>query len=173
MGKRTIVSADTTTNTDNTLLVEINNLIAQLSSKVVEYLGSYTKTTQGKKSTGDVSLQFLKDCYQGVLEHPEILAPSFDKEDFSAKLTAIITFNLLEGKIFEAISDKWATNLMICKTDAMNYANEFYGIVQREANKDVKYQPLLDTLKSFYKKSKTDNSTTSATDQPPTTPTSK
>jgi hypothetical protein len=168
MGKRAIISSDTIADTD-AALVEIDNIISLLSTKIVDYLGDFTKSTMGKKSTGDVSLEFMKLAYKGCVDNPEILAASFKKEDFAAKLAALVAFTMLENKIREAINTKWATNLMICKTDALNYANEFYGIVQREAGKEVKYQPLYDSLKVYYKKSKQQEATTPPTEKPTTT----
>jgi hypothetical protein len=162
MAKRAILSSDNNSDRDPRL-IDIDNLVAQLSTKIVDFLGDFSKSTLGKKSVSDYSLEFIKIAYQGVLDNPKIVAESFGKEDFGAKLGAIITYSLLTASITAAINDKWATNLMICKTDALNYANEFYGIVQREALKDVKYQPLLDSLKVFYKKTKSSDKTDTTT----------
>lgn len=158
MAKRAILSSDTTPDRDPRL-IEIDGLVAQLSIKIVDFLGDFSKSTLGKKSVADYSLEFIKLCYKGVLENPRIVAQSFNQEDFGAKLAALVSYTLLNAKITEAINDKWATNLMICKTDALNYANEFYGIVQREAAKDIQYQPLLDSLKVYYKKAKSEEKT--------------
>ena len=163
MAQRAVLSSDTTS-TDDPKLVLIQSLISQLSLAVVDYLGDYSKNTAGKKSTGDYSFEFVKECFQGMVDFPELLAATFNKEDFTSKSGALARFFSIRAAITEAIDKKWATNLMICKTDSLNYANEFYGIVQREAAKSLKYQPLLIKLKAYYKKTKSDdgNSTVAA-----------
>lgn len=163
MAKKAIVSSDNAPDRDPRL-IEIDSLLSQLSIIVVDFLGDFSKSTLGKKSVADYSLEFIKLCYKGVLDNPRIVAESFNKADFGSKLAALISYTLLTAKIEAAINDKWSTNLMICKTDALNYANEFYGIVQREAVKDLQYQPLLDSLKAYYKKAKSEDKT--ATDTP-------
>jgi hypothetical protein len=177
MGKKAVavrhemVSSDLTS-TNDPQLVLIYSLINQLSVAIFDYLGSFTKETSGKRSTGDISLDFIKDCLQGVVEFPEILAQSFNKEDMSAKATAVLDFVAFQANITKAINDKWSTNAMICKTDAMSYALEYYSIVQREADKSVKYKPLYEKLKAYHKRSKADDTKTSG-DTKPLSPTEK
>lgn len=168
MAKRDVLSSDTTS-TDDPKLVLIQSLISQLSLAVVDYLGDFIKDTTGKKSTGDYSFEFIKECFQGMSDNPELLAATFNKEGFTSKSSALSRFFSIRAAITEAIDKKWATNLMICKTDSLNYANEFYGIVQREAAKSVKYQPLYTKLKAYYKKTKSDDGSSNGTAKPPTT----
>lgn len=129
MAKRAFISSDTST--DDPKLVLIYSLISQLSAAIVDYLGDFSKTTSGKKSTGDYSLEFIKACFQGITDFPEILAQSYNKDDFSVKASALVNFFSFQASINEDINKKWETNLMICKTDSLNYANEFYAIVKR------------------------------------------
>ena len=171
MPKRAFVSsAEVSIDATNPKLVVVTDLIGQLSFAIADLLGNFDKVTFGKKSAADTSLEFIKTAYQGTLDYPEILAQSFNKSDFADKLTALLTYSLLRNTINKAIDDKWANNLLVCNTDAFNYANEFYGIVQREAAKDVKYIPLFNTLKAFYKKTpKPDDSKDSGNAKTPNT----
>jgi hypothetical protein len=169
MAKRALVSSsETSIDTTNAKLIVVNDLIDQLSFAVADLLGNFDKATSGKSPAGDTRLEFIKAAHQGTIDFPEILAQSFNKSDFSDKLTAALTYYVLRNSINKAIDDKWADNLSVCNTDAFNYANEFYGIIQREAAKNVKYAPYFAKLKAYYKRTKADDNKESGTTKPPT-----
>lgn len=124
---------------------------------IVDYFSDYAKVTNGKKSINDdtdASIIFIADCYKGMLTYPEILSSKFNKEDFSLKIMGLMHFFLFKSKMQEVIQNQWDTSVMICKTDALYYANEFYAIITKEAERDNKYKPLAESLKEYYKKKK-------------------
>jgi hypothetical protein len=133
--------------------------MAETGIAIADYFSDYAKVTDGKKSVNDdtdATLFFIADCYKGMLAYPEILSAKFNKEDFTLKIMGLMHFFLFRSKMQEVISNQWNTSVMICKTDALYYANEFYGIITREAARDNKYKPLAESLKVYYKKTKKD-----------------
>jgi hypothetical protein len=147
MAKREILEATLTQRED--ILAKIN----ELDNLVVAYFSQYQKTTVGQQSIGDSSLPFVDTCVNNVETYPEILSGTFNKSDFNVKVSAVNDFFAFKQKIADTIA-KWDTAAKICKTDAMYYANEYYGIIQKEAGRNTKYKPTLDELTPFYKKSK-------------------
>jgi hypothetical protein len=55
-----------------------------------------------------------------------------------------------------ALIEKMDNAVKGIKTDVMSYSNKYYGILQGEAGEKAKYKPAYDTLKGFYKKSKSE-----------------
>lgn len=131
---------------------EIIAKIKELDGLVTEFLGQFEKATTGQQSIGDSSLTFLENCTKKVQVYPEILSGTFNKEDFMVKAGGVNDFFAVKQKIAEALAG-WETSAKICKTDAMYYANEYYGIIQREAVRNTKYKPTLEELTPFYKRS--------------------
>jgi hypothetical protein len=134
---------------------EIISKINELDSLVVSYFSQFQKATAGQQSIGESSMPFVDTCAKNVETYPEILSGTFNKADFNLKTGAVDDFFAFKQKIAD-IATKWDTAAKICKTDAMYYANEYYGILQKEAGRNTKYKPTLDELTPFYKKSKTE-----------------
>ena len=137
---------------------EIISKINELDGLVVAYFSQFQKTTTGQQSVGEVSFPFVDLCANKAEMFPEILAGTFNKADFNLKASAVDDFFAFKQKIAETVA-KWDTAAKICKSDAMYYANEYYGIIQKEAGRNTKYKPTLDELTPFYKKSKADKTT--------------
>jgi hypothetical protein len=155
MAKREILETTLTQRED--ILSKIN----ELDNLVVAYFSQFQKATVGQQSIGDSSLPFVDTCANKVETFPEILSGTFNKADFNLKSSAVDDFFAFKQKITDAIA-KWDNTAKICKSDAMYYANEFYGIIQKEAGRNTKYKPTLDELTPFYRKSKTDKTTVKA-----------
>ena len=142
---------------------EIMAKIKELNELVALYFSQYEKATPGQKSIGDSAITFVENCAKKVPVYPEILSGTFNQEDFLVKAGGVSDFFAFNQKMAEAISG-WETSVKICKTDAMYYANEYYGIIQREAVRNNKYKPTLEELTPFYKRSnKTADSKTKTT----------
>ena len=90
----------------------------------------------------------MVDAYKGMLMFPEILSAKFDKEDFTLKIMGLMHFFLFKSKMQEILASQWDTSVMICKTDALFYANKFYNIILTET--DPKYKPLTDSMKAYF-----------------------
>ena len=142
---------------------EIIAKIKELDGLVTEFLSQFEKATTGQQAIGDASLTFIENCTKKVQVFPEILSGTFNKEDFAIKASGVSDFFAVKQKIAEALIG-WETSAKICKTDAMYYANEYYGIIQREAVRNTKYKPTLEELTPFYKRSNksTDSKTKTA-----------
>ncbi len=135
---------------------EIVSKIKELDELIGQFFGQFEKATKGQQSMGDSSCTFVDNCIKKLEMYPEILSGTFNKEDFNVKNGAVTDFFAFKQKIAETVA-KLETNAKICKTDAMYYANEYYGIIQKEAVRNTKYKPTLDELTPFYKRSnKTD-----------------
>lgn len=153
MAKREIVATATPTSE------EILAKISELDNMLFAFFSQFNKTTPGQQSIGDLSLSFVEKCAEKVPNFPEILAATFDKTDFSVKLAGVQDFFIFKQKILEMLAQR-ESNVKTCKTDAMYFANEYYGIVQKEAARTIIYKPTLDELMPFYKKSKSDKTAT-------------
>lgn len=164
-----IISTNTAVNAKEALVFA---KIGETGMAIIDYYSEIQKTTAGAKSIADDtdgSLLFVADAYKGMLAFPELLAPSFNQVDFGIKVMGLMHFFLFKAKMQEVIDNQWETSIMICKTDAMFYANKFYNIIKDE--KDPKYQPLRDTLTEYYKKTKQSDSTTEKKSKVKTPPT--
>ena len=132
--------------------VEIMAKIKELDELVALYFSQFEKATPGQKSIGDGAITFVENCAKKVPLYPEILSGTFNQEDFIVKSGGVSDFFSFKQKIAEALNG-WDSAIKICKTDAMYYANEYYGIIQREAVRNNKYKPTLEELTPFYKRS--------------------
>ena len=142
---------------------EIMAKIKELNELVALYFSQFEKATPGQKSIGDGGITFVENCAKKVPVYPEILSGTFNQEDFLVKAGGVSDFFAFNQKIAEALTG-WESSIKICKTDAMYYANEYYGIIQREAVRNNKYKPTLEELTPFYKRSnKTADSKTKTT----------
>jgi hypothetical protein len=153
MAKRDIVATATPTSE------EILAKISELDSMLFAFFSQFNKTTPGQQSIGDASLPFVEKCAEKVPNFPEILSATFDKTDFNVKLAGVQDYFTFKQKILEMLAQR-ESSAKTCKTDAMYFANEYYGIVQKEAARAVMYKPTLDELMPFYKKSKSDKTAT-------------
>jgi hypothetical protein len=138
--------------------------IGETGVAIVDYFSDYLKTTAGAKSIADDTdgtLFFVADAYKGMRMFPELLAPNFNQVDFGIKVMGLMHFFLFKAKMQEVIENQWDTSVMICKTDALFYANKFYNIIKEET--DPKYQPLRESLAAYYKKTKQSSDTTDTT----------
>ena len=145
---------------------EIMAKIKELNELVALYFSQFEKATPGQRSIGDSAITFVENCAKKVPVYPEILSGTFNQEDFLVKAGGVSDFFAFNQKMAEAISG-WETSVKICKTDAMYYANEYYGIIQREAVRNNKYKPTLEELTPFYKRS---NKTADSKTKTPATP---
>lgn len=134
--------------------------MGEMGSAIIDYFSDFIKVTEGTKSIADATdgtLFFVVDAYKGMLAFPEILSANFNKADFTLKVMGLMHFFLFKSKVQELVDNQWETSAMICKTDALFYANKFYSIIKVE--KDPKYQPLRDSLAEYYKKTKSSDAT--------------
>ena len=125
--------------------------IDDLTISVRAYFSKFVKTTSGQQLMGEISLKFAEDCDKKAELFPEVLSGNYDKSDSKLKLSGSSDFFSFKGKVMEAVGE-WETAAKICKTDAMFYANKLYNAIQVEAKDNIKYQPSVDELKAFYKK---------------------
>jgi hypothetical protein len=144
--------------------------MGEMGDAIIAYFSDFTKVTIGAKSIKDdtdATLFFVIDAYKGMLAFPEILSATFNKQDFTLKVMGLLHFFLFKSKVLETLDNQWDTSVGICKTDALFYANKFYSIIQGET--DPKYKPLTDSLKEYYKKTKTSDAKSTAKSDTPTT----
>ena len=153
MAKREFVA--TTTPTSEDILAKIS----ELDNMLFAFFNQFSKTTPGLQSIGEVGLPFVEKCAEKVPNFPEILSATFDKSDFNIKLAGVQDFFTFKQRIMEMLAQR-ESSAKTCKTDAMYFANEYYGIVQKEAARTLTYKPTLDELMPFYKKSKADKTAT-------------
>ena len=125
--------------------------IDDLTVSVRAYFSVFVKSTSGQQLMGESSLKFAEDCEKQAKIFPEVLSGTHDKDDAQLKLSGARDFFAMKNKVMDAVGE-WDVSAKICKSDAMYYANKFYGAIQEEAKQNVKYQPTLDELKAFYKK---------------------
>jgi len=125
--------------------------IEEVTLMVRAYFSQFIKTTSGQQLMGESSLKFAEDCDRKADIFPEVLSGNYDKPDAKLKLSGAKDFFAFKKKVMDAINE-WEIAAKICKTDAMFYANKLYTAIQSEAKDNVKYQPTLDELKAFYKK---------------------
>ncbi len=147
-----IISTNAAPNPKETLVF---TKMAETGLAIADYFSDFTKITEGAKSISDdtdATLFFVVDAYKGMLMFPEILSARFDKEDFTLKIMGLMHFFLFKSKMQEILNNQWDTSVMICKTDALFYANKFYDIITKE--KDPKYKPLADSMRAYYKRTK-------------------
>ena len=130
---------------------DISAKIEDVTIMVRAYFSQFTKTTSGQQLMGESSLKFAEDCDRKAAIFPEVLSGNFDKADAKLKLGGAQDFFAFKKKVMEALNE-WEIAAKICKSDAMFYANKLYNAIQSEAKDNVKYQPTLDELKAFYKK---------------------
>ena len=153
-----IVGTNTAPNPKETLVF---TKMAETGLAIADYFSDFGKITNGAKSIGDdtdASLFFIADAYKGMLAFPEILSATFDKTDFTLKVMGLMHFFLYKSKMQEILASQWDTSVMICKTDALFYANKFYNIILTEP--DPKYKPLTDSMRAYYKRDKKTEKTT-------------
>ena len=125
--------------------------IDDLTVSVRAYFSVFVKSTPCQQLMGESSLKFSEDCYKQAKIFPEVLSGTHDDNDAQIKLSGAKDFFAIKSKVMEAVGE-WDVSAKICKSDTMFYANKFYGAFQTEAKQNVKYQPTLDELKAFYKK---------------------
>ena len=125
--------------------------IDDLTVSVRAYFSVFEKSTSGQQQMGESSLKFAEDCDKQANIFPEVLSGTHDKDDAQFKLSGAKDFFAIKSKVMDAVGE-WDVSARICKSDAMFYANKFYNAIQVEAKENVKYQPTLDELKAFYKK---------------------
>ena len=123
--------------------------IDDLTISVRSYFAPFQKTTVGQQAMGEASLKFAEDCDVKADLYPEVLKGTFKKDDFKLKLGGSSDFFAFKQKVGDAV-EEWEKSANICKGDAMHYANKIYQAFQGED--DVKYQPTMEELKAFYKK---------------------
>lgn len=145
MAKREIL--DTANVQKSDIVAKIN----ELDGLVEAFLMQFHKATNGQQSLGDNKIPFAEICAKKAVAFPEVLPGTYNTEDFSNKLTALTDFNGFKNSLSELMV-KWETAARICKLDAMYYANEFYGIIQKEATRNTKYKPTLEELTPYYKR---------------------
>jgi hypothetical protein len=149
-----IISTSATPNPKEALVF---TKMSEMGVAIIDFFNDFTKVTDGAKSIADDNdgtLFFLADAYKGMLTYPEILSGTFNKADFTLKIMGLFHFFLFKSKVKEVLDSQWNTSVVICKTDAMYYANEFYAIITKEAKRDNKYKPLADSLAEYYKRTK-------------------
>ena len=139
--------------------------IQELSDMVAVYFVKFEKTTDGTQSVGDVSIKFVEKCSENIPLYPEILAATFKQADALVKMGGVFDFFVFK-KLVMAMLLEWEKAAKICKSDAMSYSNEYYGILKKAGSKEVKYRPALDELTPFFKRSA---SSDGGTPPPPTT----
>jgi hypothetical protein len=127
---------------------------ADIRLAILALFSRYQKKTDGAKSIADAGIDFALLCAEKVPLYPEILSATFEKDDFLEKIEAIADYRDVRA-VLVALLDDMDKNVKGIKTDVLAYANEYYGIIQREAERKAKYRTDYDQLKPFYKKSKT------------------
>lgn len=162
MGKRALIQSESQERAD--ILAKMD----ELETLVANYFSKFSKTTKGQLSIGDITVEFVKKCDEKIDLYPEVLSQNFNKADFEAKFGGVLDFFEFKKKMLKSIGN-WDISAKVCKTDAMFYANKFYGIIQIEANESVKYKPVFDELTSFYKKTASDKTADSKTKTPAAT----
>ena len=123
--------------------------IDELTAAVAAYFAPFEKTTNGQQAMGETSLTFVEDCDKKADLFPEVLAGTFPKSEFKLKLGAVLDFFAFKQKIDDAVVE-WDKAAKLCKADAMYYANKIYAAFQSQD--DLKYQPTIEELRAFYKK---------------------
>ena len=145
MSKTTVLEVGVPTKAD--IMAKIDDLTVSVRA----YFSVFEKSTSGQQQMGESSLKFAEDCDKQANIFPEVLPGTHDKGDAQLKLSGARDFFAMKNKVMEAVGE-WDVSAKICKSDAMYYANKFYGAIQEEAKENVKYQPTRDELKAFYKK---------------------
>ena len=126
--------------------------IQELSDMVAVYFSTFEKTTNGTQSVGDIGFKFVETCSATMPDYPEILAATFNQADALVKMGGVFDFFAFKKRVMAMLLE-WEKSASICKTDAMFYANKYYGVLKQEASTTAKYRPAYNELMPFYKKS--------------------
>lgn len=150
---------------------EILQKIEEVGDLIKQYFDPYVKLTSGQGRVGPASLEFIKNCHKYSLLTPDILSPSFPKDDFLTKKNGVEDlFDFVDA--LNNIGSNGDVSAKICKNDSMYYANDYYFILKKEAGRNNTYKPYFEVIEPFYKKSKADSSDAAkkkggSTDTPP------
>ena len=125
---------------------------------VARYVVPFTKKTDGTKSMGDVGFIFAENARKRKDQYPEVASGTFDADEFDVKMDGVTNMNTIKA-LNKNIDKSMDEALVICKTDALSFANEFYGYLLKVKDRLVKYKTAFDELAPFYSKSKAEKVT--------------
>jgi hypothetical protein len=116
---------------------------------------------RGLFKAGDIYSNFIKEAYEAVTAHPEIMPPAFDLAEFKKDYTLMQDLLPIYNQVIE-LADGLEKTMIAVNSDTMAESLEIYTAVKQYSDKIPGLNIKAENMAKYFKKSKKSDSTPSA-----------
>ena len=127
--------------------------ISQIKGQLDFLLTLQTDEIKSLLKASNSSFPFINKSYNAVSDHPDIMPPVFDTEEFKRDYELSQDLTVI-GNHLNELAEAVQNTLMAVNSDAMNGALEVYSAVKQNRDKVPGLNVVADELSVFFKKSR-------------------